>query len=302
MIYAHVQSLGGECTAALESAETGIPTLNETPGATVHLMALSAQILALLQLGRFGQALRIIRASQEMAEKNGSDPWLFLYREAWLRTLAMDFAGAQRVCTDLTRSSVYPTGQAKAIGRLAAGLDALDRRHYEEARRCLDEVRDPTQTPKFFIHWYWRLHAHVGLTRACLQSGDLTNARVEANRLREAALTTADPNLHALAWDMSAQIAIAETNWEHAKECVNHALGALARFDVPTCAWRVHGTAWDLYRKTGEPEEAAVHRTRARERILALVNSFEPHEPLQHALLSAQSVRLICEETVAIDA
>jgi hypothetical protein len=267
----------------------------------VHLFALSAQLLALLQLGRFGQVLRIIRASQEMAQKNGSDPWLFQYREAWLRTLAMDFEGAQRVCEALMRSSVYPTGQAKAIGELAAGFDALDRGRHDQARRSFDDVRDPTQTPKFFMHWYWRMHAHVGLTRARLRSGDVTNARVEASRLVEAALSTADPNLQALAWDTSAQVAIAETNWGSAKQCLDQALAALARFDVPTCAWRVHGTGWDLYRKTLEPEAAATHRTRAQEHIFAVVNSFEPNEPLRHALLSAPSVRPICEKTMEID-
>jgi tetratricopeptide (TPR) repeat protein len=298
MIYAHVQSLQGDCTAALESAETGIPSFNETTAVIVHLMALSAQILALLQLGRFGQVLRIIRASQEMAEKNGSDPWLFSYREAWLRTLAMDFAGAQRVCEELTRSSVYPTGQAKAIGRLAAGFDALDHGRHEEARRCFDEVRDPTQTPKFFIHWYWRMHAHVGLTHAWLQSGDVKHARREASRLTDAALSTADPNLHALAWDVAAQVAMAEADWEDARQCVDHALAALARFDVPACAWRVHGTASRLYRKTGEPDAAATHRARAQAHVSALVSSLEPDEPLRHAFLGAPSVRRICAEAV----
>src|SRR5262249_47482244 len=132
MIYAHVQALRGNTLAALHDAEAGIPKSNETTGLMVHLFALSAQILALLQLGRFGDALRIIVANQELAHKNGSDPWLFVYREAWLRTLAMDFAGAQRVCDELIRSSVYPTGQANAIGRLAAGFEALDQGRCDE--------------------------------------------------------------------------------------------------------------------------------------------------------------------------
>jgi hypothetical protein len=121
--------LQGESTAALESAEAaeaGIATLTDPTSVIVHLLALSAQVLALLQLGRFGQVLRIVRTNEEIAEKNGSDPWLFMYREAWLRTLAMDFAGARRVCDELMHRSVYPTGQAQTIGLLAAGFEALD--------------------------------------------------------------------------------------------------------------------------------------------------------------------------------
>src|SRR5262245_6098666 len=147
--------------------------------------------------------------SQERAEKNGSDPWLFSYREAWLRTLAMDFAGAQRVCDAMTRSrSLHPTGQAKGIGRLAAGWEALDGGRPDDARRCFEDVRDPARTPVFFLHWYWRIHARIGLARASLQARDVTTARAEAEAAAEAALSTADPGLHALAAETSAQVAM----------------------------------------------------------------------------------------------
>ena len=299
MIYAHLQSLQGDCTAALEAAEAALPQANQTTGVMVHLFALSAQILALLQLGRFGQVLRIIRASQEMAEKNGSDPWLFQYREAWLRTLVMDFDGAQHVCQALMRSRVYPTGQAKAIGQLAAGFEALNQGRPDRALRCFEEVRAPTETPKFFLHWYWRVHAHVGLTRAWLQSRQVANARVEVNRLIQAAHATADPNLHALAWETSAQVAMAEMNWSDASQSIDKAVAVLSRFDVPTYAWRVHGTASDLYRTTGQPETAAAHRAFAREHINTLVNSFERDEPLRNIFLSSTPVRRIHEAAFA---
>jgi DNA-binding winged helix-turn-helix (wHTH) protein/tetratricopeptide (TPR) repeat protein len=301
MFYAHVQSLEGDCKGALAAAEAGIPHLNETTGVMVHLFALSAQIQALLQLGRFGQVLHIIRASQEMAEKNGSDPWLFQYREAWLRTLAMDYQGAQRVCQALMRSSVYPTGQAKALGQLAAGFEALDQGRLDQARRCFEEVCDRTETPKFFLHWYWRMHAQVGLTRAWLKLGHATNARVEASRLTDAALSVADPNLQALAWEVNAQVAMAEMNWTNASQSIDHALAALARFNAPTFAWRVHGTASDLYRRTGQPEDAAAHRALARTHIATLVNSFERDEPLRHIFLSAAPVSRIQEEALEIE-
>jgi DNA-binding winged helix-turn-helix (wHTH) protein len=291
MIYAHVQALQGDCTGALAAAESGLPQVNETTGVMEHLFALSAQILALLQLGRFGQVLRIIRASHEMAEKNGSDPWLFQYREAWLRTLAMDFEGAQRVCEALMRRSVYPTGQAKAIGELAAGFEALDQGRHDAAIPCFEKVRDPAETPKFFLHWYWRMHAQVGLTRAWLQSGRVASAREEASRLTAGAVSTADPNLQALAWATSAQVAIADTDWMDAGRSIDNALAALSRPGAPTCAWQVHGTAWDLHRQTGQPDRAAAHRALARKHIATLADSFQPDEPLRHAFLSSGPVR-----------
>jgi DNA-binding winged helix-turn-helix (wHTH) protein/tetratricopeptide (TPR) repeat protein len=301
MIYAHVQSLKGDCIAALESAEAGIPGHHEPVDVVVHVFALSAQILALLQLGRFGQALQIIRSSQQTCERNGSNPWLFSYREAWLRTLALDFQGARRVCDELMRSSVYPSGQAQTIGRLAAGFDALDHGRWDEARRHFENVRDPTHTRKFFMHWFWRLHAHVGLVRAWLHSGQVANARVEADRLTETARGIDDPNLQALAWDASAHVAIAESHWSDARQCIDRAFAALARFDVPISAWRVHATASELYRKLGQSEEAALQRDRARAHVAALAESFAPEEPLRLAMLGAASVRRVCEDVLELE-
>ena len=301
MIYAHLQSLQGDCIAALENAEAGIPRHHEPIDAVVHVFALSAQILALLQLGRFGQALQIIRSSAQTTARNGSDPWLFSYREAWLRTLVMDFQGAQRVCDELTRSSVYPSGQAQTIGRLAAGFDALDHGRWDEARRLFEEVRDPTQTPKFFMHWYWRTHAHVGLVRAWLHAAHIANARIEADRLTETALGIDDPNLQALAWDARAHVAMAESHWADARQSIDRAFAALARFDLPISAWRVHATASELHRKLGQSEEAGIERERARAHIAALVESFAADEPLRFAMLGAESVRRVYEDALEME-
>jgi tetratricopeptide (TPR) repeat protein len=300
VIYAHVQALRGDAGAALRTADAGIPGSNETTSVTVHLLALSAQILALLQVGRFGDALRIIREGQETAQKNGSDPWLFLYREAWLRTLAMDFPGAQRICGELIRSSVYPTGQAQAIAHLAAGFEALDQGRHEEAGRHFEHVCDPTETPKFFLHWYWRVHARVGLTRAWLQSGHMTNARREADRLIDAAVATADSNLRALAWDARARVAMAESNWTDAGQFIDQALTALLAIDASQAAWQVHNTAARLYRRTGQPDRAAAHHTHAVAHVAALADSLPRGEPLRDALLHVPAVRRIHSEELEV--
>src|SRR5262249_51999828 len=153
--------------------------------------------------------------------------------------------------------------------------------------------RDPTVTPRFFLHWYWRIHAGIGLARAWLQSGHTPDARVEADGATEAALATADPNLQALAWETKARVAIAARDWSLAERSIESALAVVTRSEAPTSTWQVHGTAWDLYRKTGRGETAAAHRARARTHIAALVDSFEPGDPLRHGLLQAASVRRI---------
>jgi len=151
------------------------------------------------------------------------------------------------------------------------------------------------------MHWFWRLHAHVGLVRAWLHSGQVANARVEADRLTETARGIDDPNLQALAWDASAHVAIAESHWSDARQCIDRAFAALARFDVPISAWRVHATASELYRKLGQSEEAALQRDRARAHVAALAESFAPEEPLRLAMLGAASVRRVCEDVLELE-
>src|SRR5262249_23937058 len=144
------------------------------------------------------------------------------------------FGGARRVCQTLINSTVYPTGQAETIGRLAAGFQALDDGADDRARRCFEEVCDPAETPQFFLHWYWRVHARVGATRACLHTGDTARGRLEAGQLLRAAISTDDRNLHALAWDTTARVAIAEMKWSDAEQAIENAFRAIAGSDVPT--------------------------------------------------------------------
>src|SRR5262249_20371012 len=146
---------------------------------------------------------------------------------------------------------------------------------------------DPNTTPKFFVHWYWRIHAHIGLVHAWLGAGHPANARVEADRLTEAAPGIGDPNLQALAWEARARVAMAESHWKDAKQCMDRAFAVLACFDMPISAWRIHATASELYRKVGQSGEAAGQRERARAIITALADSFAPDEPLRVALLGA---------------
>jgi len=74
------------------------------------------------------------------------------------------------------------------------------RREIRHALQSFAKVLDPKRTPKFFLHWYWRMNAQLGLSSVWLASGDLRKARLEADRFLQSALSTAEPNLQALAW------------------------------------------------------------------------------------------------------
>ncbi len=261
----------------------------------VHFVALSGKTLALLLSGRLGELAQLLRAGREIAEKNGNEPSVFVSREAWLRTAVLDFTGARELCEEMAgrTAATYWHGQSQAIGGIAAAYAALEQGKYDDASRSFARVLDPKESPKCFLHWYWRMNAQLGLSNVWLASGDLRKARVEAERFLESALSTDEPNLQALAWEVGARVAMAEKNWKGAEEKIEKGLAVLQRFEIPTTAWRVHGTRSDLHRRARNEPAAEAERARADAIILALANSFAPDDPLRHAFLSAAPVRRI---------
>src|SRR5262249_7331864 len=294
MIYAHLQMLQGHYAEALTSLEAGIPKMNEPTTLMVHIFALSGKTVALLHSGRLGELMRIIRSGREMAAKNSNDPWLFVFREAWLRCVVLDFEGARRLCdTVADTATTYLARQPQTIARLAAGYAELERGHHADASRYFEQILDPAMTPKFFLHWYWRMNAQLGLSNVWLAAGILGRARSDADRFLTSALSTAEPNLHALGWDVQARVSIAEKDWKGAEANIERGLALLERFDIPTGAWRLHATRSELYRQLKNDEAAETHRAQAESVILTLASSFEPDEPLRQSFLTAGPVRRI---------
>ena len=71
--------------------------------------------------------------------------------------------------------SGYPKGQPHALGWVAAGNAALAQANYDEALQNFRQTLDKDLTPKFFLHWYWRMQAQVGIANTWLASGNLAN-------------------------------------------------------------------------------------------------------------------------------
>jgi len=294
MIYAHLQMLQGHYAEALTSLEAGIPKMNEPTSLMVHLFALSGKTVALLRSGQLGELMRIIRSGKEMAEKNGNDPWLYVFREAWLRCVVLDFDGARRLCDTVADTpTTYLARQPQAIGRFAAGYAELERGRHDDASRYFEQILDPAITPKFFLHWYWRMSAQLGLSNVWLAAGILGRARSDADRFLMSALSTDEPNLHALGWDVEARVSIAEKDWKGAEANIGRGLAVLERFDIPTVAWRLHATCSELYRQLGNDAAAEAQRARAASLILTLASSFDPDEPLRHSFLAAAPIRSV---------
>jgi len=260
----------------------------------VHYGALSGKTLALLRLGRLGEVLQITREGRESAEENLARSWLLSYREASLRRLAFDFEGAHRLCESIREASAgYPECQAQTISHVAAGYMELDRREYHRAIEHFRLVHTPKVPTKFFLHWTWRMNAQLQLGNAWLLAGSLSHARTTADGFLKSALSTSDPHLQALAWELKTRVAIAENDLSAARDHIRQALAIVDKFEILIAAWQSYATAWQLYDHTNERQTAKNNREHAEACIRQIAESFEADEPLRATFLSAAPVRQV---------
>jgi hypothetical protein len=135
--------------------------------------------------------------------------------------------------------------------------------------------------------------AQLEASNARLMAGDISSARFSTDNFLKAALSTADPFLQALAWDLHARVAMAENNSVAARGAIEQALAIIEKFEIPVAAWQVCATAWRLHEGLKEHKQAEVNRQRAENCILKIANSFAPGEPLRAKFLDALPVRQI---------
>jgi tetratricopeptide (TPR) repeat protein len=179
----------------------------------------------------------------------------------------------------------------RTVSRIATGYAELLQGNQSEALRCFSQVRDPRITPKYFLHWHWRLYGHLGIIEVRLQAGDIAEAHRDADEFLARALSLPCPNMQSLAWEVKSRVSRAEKDFDGAQANIHSALAILEKFDIPVAAWQVHRTAWNLYTDKGDRAQAEGHRRRAQELIMSMADSFEHDEPLRESLLTAPPVR-----------
>src|SRR5262249_14603258 len=150
--------------------------------------------------------------------------------------------------------------------------EAASGRHEAAAQHLLAARGEMDGRP--VIHdWYSRMILEGALTELWLAKRDLTRARAEAERFLEFTRATAERTWQALAWEISARIATAERDFRRAQNCIDQATSTMEGFEVPLAAWRVHGTAAELYTRMGHDASANQDRALSRATILSLANS-----------------------------
>jgi len=283
----------GHYKEAIEETEAG---LIASSNSLSYLLALRGKTLSLMLWGRFGEALRIVRSERELARKNGEDAWVFIIIEIWLHGLCFDFDGVSHLRDISERSETERYAPwARAVSNVASGYAEIYQGNYEAALRCFNQVRDAEITSKFFLHWHWRLHAELGATEAFVHARDVDNASRQADSFLQFALSTAEPNMRAHAWDVKSRAASAAKDFDLARKCIHNALAILDEVEIPLAGWQVHRTAWELYAALGDHEKADRHRAHAQEIVMRVADSFESGEPLRESFLMAPPIRRIFE-------
>lgn len=303
--YAHVTLLKGNYAETLELcersvSEASISRVGHVVNFLVNFGALSARSIAFLYQGELGKALQLTQVGRASPDENLALYWQASFREASLRTQVFDFEGARQICQETGMvGGEHPIFYGQTIHQMAVGYIALQSGNYPEAIKLFRDVYEPATGPKFFLHWWWRLMARLEASNAWLMSEDLSNARISADDFLESALSTADPFLQALAWDLKARVSMAESNSADARRSIEQALAIIEKFEIPVAAWRACATAWELYGSAKEQTVAEEYRARSERYILKIANSFESDEPLRKSFLNAAPVsRVLSKKAV----
>jgi DNA-binding winged helix-turn-helix (wHTH) protein/tetratricopeptide (TPR) repeat protein len=292
ILYAHVQWTQGDYAGACRTARAGIPRSIENDNLVVYLSAHSSLAQALLHLGNWGELLEVVSTALDVAQKNGNVPWLGIFRAtlAWLRFHAGDIAGALQLSESLLSTHREENaGQVETMARVTAGFASLESGALDQAQKYFTDVSERPARPRFFMDWYWRLEARLGMANLLLARGETSKAAAEAEGLLQSALSTADPALQALAWQINASAAQAQGDPDRALTCLNEALAIGDASGVPFAAWRVHRTASELYGKAGNRTKSEEHRARADRIIGELADSLPAAEPLRRSLLARRT-------------
>lgn len=287
ILYAHVQCIQGDYREALQTARAGVPKAVENGSLAVYLSAHSSLAHALLHVGEWGELHSVLKSAREVADKNGNAPWLGIIQAslAWLHFHACDYEGAVRLAKSLLKDyKEEPAGQIRTMALVTAAFAEIEAGSAKGAIPGLESVCERRENPRFFLDWYWRMMARLGLSRAWLVSGHHDNAGRQAALFLESALSTSDPNLQALAWEVQARVS---TQPATALDHLQKGFAALEATAVPSAAWHLHATAARLYATSGEKAKAEHHREQAGANLRQLALSLPHGGSLRNSLEAA---------------
>jgi len=259
---------------------------------------------ALLFNGEWGRALEVLDASIEVAEKNGDSfpAQMLCLSRSWVHFHAMDFE--EVVATSEPVESVgdrFGGSYLVRLSRLLSGSAHIGLGNYARAAETLSKTREEMNSHPIVLDWCFRLPLQAALSELWLMTGDLAQAQDDASAYLNLAFSTDDYTYRALAAEVSARVALAQSRVPAAHEFVLQGLRTLDERHVPLAAWRVHATAASVFAALEQIDLARKHRQMAREAILSLADSLGSRPMLRDSFLASPAISWVFNEC-AVDA
>ncbi len=275
-----------EYRAACAAAAEGLPLMLQAGDAYHYMSGLCFRAWALLHLGEWGEAHRIVRDGLQMAEKNGHGVGtrVFQLLLGWLYGEAFDFARARELCEPVTRQAVE--GQFDQVHSfIRLGMAHLGLGTCEAAFSCFREVTRRLEGGAI-VDWIFHLYLHHGLSEYWLAQCQWAAARQEAEHTCAMAVQSGERTYLALGRRTLAEIALAERNWDQAEAELSQALAMLEGNEVPLAEWRVYATAARLHQRRRRKAQAERHRAHSRAVLHRLADSLGDETSLRQHMLS----------------
>jgi DNA-binding winged helix-turn-helix (wHTH) protein/tetratricopeptide (TPR) repeat protein len=296
--------LQSDYRAACQAAAEGLQLTREAGDVHNYLLCHIFSTRALLLLGRWGEALRVLRESSDMAVRNGHQRWAVLLRlnEARVHEEAGDFVWARDAgAYGIEQGRAMPLPYAQLVGSVVLGFAQLGLGQARQAFESFNHLDRRLEQEHLLMDWIWQIPLRLGFSEYCLRQGEFPRARQEAERLCALAAQPGEHTYLALGRRMLAETAMAQREWEEAEKAVTLALAGLDGVEAPLAEWRVAATAAQLAEQRRRKAEARRYWSRSASVIQRLADSFERGDPLRQTFLTqplVQKVLTSCDKQI----
>jgi DNA-binding winged helix-turn-helix (wHTH) protein/tetratricopeptide (TPR) repeat protein len=283
-----VQMFTGDHDGALQTAEESIPLVSQSGDNLAHLTVHWMRNWALMRKGRLGESLQGLREALSLTRRNMSafDTAMGQLFLAELHCEAFDPAGALSLCEEalpVIRQSQSGFSLQRAL--TISGIAQMESGELDYAKELLLEMHELHENVHIPFAWHWKLPLYVALTELSLLVGDLAWAQTNVERLKKLAEFHANLRYRVRFKQVSARLALAQGELETAKQEIKEALKLLEDRKFPLMAWRVHDTAVDVNKQTGDAYLVKHHSQIRDDILLELADSLSENEPLHSTIV-----------------
>ncbi len=306
--YGMIQWASSEYLESYECVSKGLDGLSEALGEQNPYLSIAYQKAqfylprALLFSGDWGKALQILDTSIELADKNGDSfpAQMLRLSRSWILFHAMDFQEVVAISEPMTVvNDRFGGTYLVRLSRLLAGSAYVALGDLARASVLLLAAREEMNSHAIVLDWCFRLPLQAALSELWLLSGDFSEAKEDATRYLNLALSTEDYTYRALAFEVNTRLALADKDLSAARDFIFRGIHVVQEHHVPLACWRVHATASLVLEMAGENATARHHREAAKAEIQLLANSLSLYRELRTQFLTALPVSTALEKTAA---